>query len=364
MKARIVKWFLVVALLVVAAGGCALWLRVDAHVREAMQPINPLYVGYADIPEKTLGVQLEPFEIKGWDGQTVQACIVRRATDDAELTPRQLALLDKLAGVPLKNLGDIDYALVSVAWDHGIRSALPLAEELVAAGITCVLWEPRGKDSAREWCTHGLYESRDVPLLIDELERRSGKRNMLLVGVGRGFGAGLALQAAAAEPRLGAVVAEQPTASLSKTLKRARVSTPMRELVGMRMSQLTGLEPFDIAAVKSAAAIRREMPVLVVYDPAGDSTVEDALAIYTQLRLDDRRLITTRRADDAPDAATHTFIYAPDGGTREVQQRVEAELVPDADTIPVEVLRWLDEHVRTLQEQPAPAAISTTSPSY
>lgn len=363
LKGRIIKWVLIAALLTAAVGLFVLWQKVDTQVQRVLQPTNQLYVGYADLPEKTLGVQLLPFEVTGWDNRPIQACIVRRTENAADLTPRQLALMDQLVGVDLKDLAEFDFALVCADWDHGIRSALPLAEELAAAGITCVLWEPRGKNSARPWCTYGLQESRDIPFIINALEKQTGRRDLLLAGVGKGFGAGLMLQGAAVEPRLRCVVAQAPIASMSKLLKRAHVSTIMRELIGIRMNWLTGLEPFDIAAVKSAANIRREVPVLIVYAPAENTAQEDAVAIYTQLRCDDKRFITPRNASDAPDAETRTIIYSPDGGTREVQQRVEVDLVPQSEHIPVEMLRWLNAQVRTLQDLPAPARLIPTNPS-
>lgn len=349
-------------LLVAAGGAFSFWRKLDTTVKNILQPANSLYIGYSDKPEKTLGVQLAPFEFTGWDGKTVQACIVQRAADPEERTPRQLAMQDRLSGTQLKDLCEYDFVLVCADWDHSIRATLPLAEELTAAGLTCVLWEPRGKDSVRPWCTQGLQESRDIPFIINALQQQTGKKNLLIAGVGCGFGAGLMLQGAATEPRLRCVVAQQPVASLSKILKRAHVSTPMREMIGMRMNQLTGLEPFDIAPVKSAAAIRREVPVLVVYDPAKSGAREDAIAIYTQLKSDTRLFITPRDKSDAPEATTRELIYSPDGGTREVQQRVEVNLVPEAEALQVEMLHWLNDQVPLLQEQPTPTAATPFQP--
>ena len=345
-----------------AAGVAAwLWWHVDSQARRILLPGNPLYSGYNDLPDKAQGVVLQPFTVTGWDGTQVQACIVRKAAEDDGLTPRQQALLEQLEGIPLNHLANADYALVSVDWDHGIRSSLPLAEALAAAGLTCVLWEPRGNNSARTFCTHGLHESADVPLIIDGLQKESGRSDLCIIGVGRGFGAELMLQAAAREPRLQAVVAIDAAASLNKILKRSRVSAPMRELIGLRMNQLTGLEPFDIAAVKSAALIARETPVLVAHmgadQPAG--SLEDSTAIYTQLRSDQRKLITTRSEADAPDATTRTITYATTGGTREIVQEVEAQLAKDADAVLVEVLKWLNDNLNPQQDESTPGLLPT-----
>lgn len=338
-RGRIFRWLLILALLTVAGGAAWLWWRVDTQARRLLLPNNPLYSGYNDLPDKAQGVSLEPFELTGWDGTPVQACIVRKPKESEGLTPRQQSLRERLS----EELSGVDYALVCVDWDHGIRSALPLAEALAAAGITCVLWEPRGSSSARNFCTHGLHESADVPLIINELEKRTGHGNLIIAGIGRGFGAELMLQAAAVEPRLHAIVAIDAASSLNKTLKRANVSAPMRELIGLRMNQLTGLEPFDIAAVKSASLISRELPVLVAHTgaelPAG--SLEDAAAIYTQLRSDQRRLLTVRNAKDAPEATTRTITHSTAGGKREIVQEIEADLANNADEVLVEVLRWL-----------------------
>lgn len=361
MKGRIIKWGIIIILLVVGVASFVLWRRVDSQVKRLLLPNVPQYAGYSDLPEKTQGVRLTPFEITGWDGKPLQACVVSQAPQEEDLTPRQHALLDRLRTTELEDLSAIDYALVSVNWDHGIRSALPLAEQLAAAGITCVLWEPRGSNSARPWCTHGLQESKDIPLLINELEKMSNKKRLLLVGVGQGFGAQLLLQAAAKEPRLRATVALDPAASLNKSLKRAHISTPMRELIGRRMNQLTGLEPFDIAAAKSAALIPREAPIMLMYTGSAqnNSVLDDAIAIYTQLQSDRKRMVTLRTPGDAPAATTRSIIYSPEGGTHEVAQSVDVELMPDAEEVPVDILRWLNSCVRPLMEEPAPTILPT-----
>lgn len=347
-KGRMIRWMLSLMLLLAAGGGAWLWWHVNSEAKRLLLPGNPLFSGYNDLPDRAQGVELQSFEITGWDGAKVQACIVRKANDQEGLTPRQHTLLEKLEGLSLKDLEEIDYALISVDWDHGIRSALPLAEAMAAAGVTCVLWEPRGSNSARSFCTHGLHESADVPLLIDNLEKATGRKDLLIVGVGRGFGAELMLQAAACEPRLHAVVAIDAAASLNKILKRANVSAPMRELIGWRMNQLTGLEPFDIAAVKSASLIQRDTPVLIAHSganvPAAGS-LDDSVAIYTQLQSDQRKLITPRNEQDEPDATTRTIVYATVGGTREIVQEVEVSLVKDADDILVEILKWLSAYI-------------------
>lgn len=344
-----------IILLATVGGGTWLWWHVNLQAKRLLLPSNPLYSGYSDLPDKAQGVELEAFEITGWDGVPVQACIVRKSQESEGLTPRQRAMLERIEGVSLKYLREIDYALVCVDWDHGIRSALPLAESLAAAGITCVLWESRGSNSARAFCTHGLQESADVPLIINSLEKATGRKDLEIIGVGRGYGAELMLQAAANEQRLHTIVAIDAAASLNKILKRANVSTPMRELIGWRMNQLTGLEPFDIAAVKSASLISRETAVIVAHMggdlPAG--SLDDSTAIFTQIHSGQKKFITTRNKQDEPGATSRTIIYTTVGGTREIVQEVEVDLAEDEEDVLVEALKWINNAMNPAQE-PAP----------
>lgn len=357
-RGKIMRWAVILLFLLAAVAAGGLWWRVNVQVKRLLAPENTLYSGYGDIPEKVQGVKLTPFDVKGWDGTRLQACIVEGEGESEALTPRQHALLDLLKDTPLPNLAQVDYVLVCVDWDHGIRSALPMAEELAAAGLTCVLWEPRGADSGRPYCTHGLQESKDVAAIIEALEKQKGQKELMIVGIGKGFGAELMLQAIAAEPRLRTIVAIDAVASLNKILKRAHVSTPMRELIGWRMNQLTGLEPFDIAAVKSAALIPREAPVLLVHtgESASTGTLEDSIAIFTQLKCDRRTLLTPRDKKDAPDAEKRSLSYTHEGGTREIIQNIDIDLIDENENVLVDILRWLNASVSAMQEEPVPSA--------
>ena len=354
--ARICKWVVILLLLAIAAGGYSVWRRLDTRVKGLLLPDIGLYAGYPDLPERTQGVRLTPFTVKGWDGNEVQACIVTKAEGSEGLTPRQQVLAEQIKGESLGELSELDYALVCVNWDHGIRSALPLAESLAAAGVKCVLWEPRGAGSVRPYCTHGVQERRDVPAIIDALEQREGREGLLIAGVGEGYGAELLLHAAAAEGRLRSVAVSDAAASLTRILKRGKSSTPTRELISWRMNQLTGLEPFDIAAVKSASLLPRETPVLILYTGRREpsSEAEDAVAIFTQLPGEHKQLMMLRSAKDAPDASVRQVVYVVEGGTREVVHREEATLIDNAEQVPVVILRWLNDHIKTMHEEPPP----------
>ncbi len=346
------------ALAAVTAGAC-LWFKIDRKATQVLCPEYPLYKGYDDLPEKIRGVELTPFTVKGKDGQQVQVCLARATK---EVTPRQQSLPENLRA---KGEGGwsqaIDYVLVGADWDHGIRSALPLAEQLTAAGITCVLWEPRGRASARPFCTYGIEESKDVPLIIDELEKRSGRKDLMVLGVGKRYGADLLLHAAEIDPRLRAVAAVDTRASMSTRLKRDGLSVLSRELVGWRIRSLTGLEPFDIAAVQSVSHLPEYVPVLLAYTHEDDveSMPEDTIALYSQLHPQQRFLVALRRPDDPADASTREMKVTQKGGTHDVQQHAQAVLAQDVDEIVVQILLWMQQQLPNLGEfRPVSAPIS------
>ena len=356
---RMRTWLCLALFFAVIAGGVCLWLKVERCSAQLLQPVNPIYNGYADLPDKTQGVQLTPFSVTGKDGRRVQACIVR-ADDKKNITPRQRALLERLDGDLPGQLKNVDFVLVCADWDHGIRSALPLAEQLAAAGVACVLWEPRGSVSARPYCTHGLLESQDVSAIIDALEEQAGHGGLMILGVGKQFGAELLLHAAASDAHLRAVAAIDTRASMSNRMKRSGTSMLIRELTGWRMKFLTGLEPFDIAAVQSIFRLPRQVPILLIFSGESDlnSLPEDSISLYTQLHPEQRSLATLRRPDDPADATTRNVSFTQKGGTREVQQQAEATLLQDADDIPAHILRWMHEKLPALLDLP-PAASPT-----
>ena len=356
---RPILWLVFAAVLLgLAGGGVYLWFKVDDWVQPVLYPINQDYVGYSTVPEKVPGLRLTPLECKGWDGGDMTAFIVERAPEGDE-SSRQLSVMADLATSPAKRLHRIDYVLVCVDWDHGIRSALPLAETLTAAGLRCVLWEPRGAGNRRPYCTHGLKESADVPMIINALVETSGKEKPVIIGVGQGYGAGLMLQAAARDPRLSGLVSVDAFVSLQEAVRHTLPDTPLRPLciwlMDLKISSIVGFECFDVAPVESAARIDRNVPVLAV-NLVRDSlvcSVKDAFTIYRQLKSDKRAVRTLRSAEDAPDATTRVFTFKEGKENKEREVTVEVGLMDDVDSAWTGVIHWLnDDLVDSLENPP------------
>lgn len=351
-KPRRVRRFLMCTALIAAVwGGVSTWLHINDLVQPVLAPVNQSYVGYTNVPRKAPGLRMEPFTFKGWDGGEVQAVI---AVKDGEESSRQLSVIGDLMNSPVERLHQIDYVLVCVDWDHGIRSALPVAESLTAAGLTCVLWEPRGKDDRRPYCTHGLKECQDVPMLLDAVAARSGKADPVFAAVGQGYGAALLLQAAAAEPRIRGLVSIDAYASLRQSVERTMPESVLRPVVMWLMDQqirrTAGMESFDVAPVERAADMDRNVPVLVV-NLAQDNPVsnfKDALTIYRRLPSDHRDVWTMRSANDPSGASIREMTMGR--GARMVS--VSVGLLNDEDSAMSSIVHWINDRVVDAVEAP------------
>ena len=102
---------------------------------------------------------------------------------------------------------------------HGIRdqkrSQLSLGRMLASSGYRAVLIDLRGHgESSGDWLTYGVVESHDLVQLIDALE----KENLISGPIGAmsaSYGASVAIQTAALDPRIKAIVAIAPFSSLT-----------------------------------------------------------------------------------------------------------------------------------------------------
>lgn len=333
-KHRFRHLLVLLLLLLAGAGAVRAWFYIDGQVQPILVPMNQAYTGYSNLPKKVLGLHLEPFTFKGWDGGDMQAVLV---TKEGEESSRQLTVMSDLSANPVEKLEVIDYVLVCVDWDHGIRSALPLAETFTAAGLRCVLWDPRGQENRRAYCTHGLRESQDVPLLIDALAKRCERSHPVIVAVGQGYGAGLMLQAAAQDKRIQGLAVIDAYASLRQSVRRMlpdSLFTPViLELMDLRMERTAGMECFDVAPVEQASFIDRNVPVLVIHLTLDNPvcTLADTLTIYHRLRSDRREVWAILNEASLPALSSRQRDVLPD-----------VKRLFDEDTAMTSLVHWLD----------------------
>ncbi len=101
----------------------------------------------------------------------------------------------------------------TVVYLHGLGdnrgSVMGIAEHFTARGFDVLAYDSRAHgDSGGDVCTYGYYEKHDLARALDRMEPGA------VVAFGVSLGAGIALQAAAEEPRLTAVVAVAPISDL------------------------------------------------------------------------------------------------------------------------------------------------------
>jgi len=154
---------------------------------------------------------------------------------------------------------------VTVVWLHGIAdtraSGTWIAERLVSKGFDVLAWDARAHGaSGGAACTYGVLEKRDLSRALDA----AGVRRAILVG--HSLGAAVALQAAAEDPRVEAVVAISSFSDL-EAIARDRAPWIASEAQLREALAIAGREGgFAVAEASPVSAARRiRVPVLLVH---------------------------------------------------------------------------------------------------
>jgi alpha-beta hydrolase superfamily lysophospholipase len=167
---------------------------------------------------------------------------------------------------------------------HGVgdnRAGMSVfAEFLLRAGYSVMMMDSRAQgESGGEVATYGWKERWDTVAIVNALESSESVRHLFALGIS--MGAAIALQSAAVEPRIEAVVAEDPFANLrevsydyaglqrwpwlGKTLFRPASMEGMRAL-----HDAGGFEPDQVSPQRAVA--ERAFPVLLICGTA-DHTI-------------------------------------------------------------------------------------------
>lgn len=160
-----------------------------------------------------------------------------------------------------------------VVYLHGIAdnraSGLGLARRLRDAGFAVLVFDARAHGrSTGAYCTFGYYERHDVGAALEAVQ---APRALLL---GHSLGAATALQAAAVEPRVAAVVAASPFSDLSSIVRERahwfRLPPPYVDAALARAGEMARFPPGEASPVALAAHVR--VPVLLLHGAADAKT--------------------------------------------------------------------------------------------
>jgi pimeloyl-ACP methyl ester carboxylesterase len=175
---------------------------------------------------------------------------------------------------------------------HGVAdnrvSATGVIERFRTRGFDVVAYDSRAHgESDGDVCTYGFFEKRDLSRIIDTFEPGP------IVLVGTSLGAAVAIQEAAMDKRIRAVVAAETFSDLrTVAVERAPFFfTPMIIRRAFRLAEQQG--HFDIDAVNPAsAAVGITVPVLLVHGDADtDTPVGHSRRVFANLNGPKRLIV-------------------------------------------------------------------------
>ena len=245
------------------------------------------------------GLEISPFTFKREDGEGNEkeetAYLLKNNLSDSSalaLKSKSMSQLLKeralLPEIPLNQTHRGTVLLVH-DWQEDHTSLLPLAEYLTSAQFHCLLYDTRGHGkNTGEMCTHGKEEVLDMKKLLDAAQNKEGSLGPVTV-LGKGLGAGYALEMGSQDPRVRCVVALNAYPSLKDEYWDQLSEAYSPWLVYVRylltdqfLYSRLGMRCFSIAPVASGA--RLKIPTLLLaYNGKEEKTAYNAQKIYEAL---------------------------------------------------------------------------------
>lgn len=171
---------------------------MPGELQPIRRPLSADLVAKADAAFQREGAERQPFTVRAQDGALLHGWLVQKATSLAADSHLDWILL--FHGVADNRVG-----------------ALGQAEFLLRAGYGVVMMDSRAHgESGGTYATYGWKERDDVRAIVAALDEKVRPHCILALGVS--MGASIALQAAAVESRIAAVVAESPFSDLREAV--------------------------------------------------------------------------------------------------------------------------------------------------
>jgi uncharacterized protein len=272
MRRRLIRIALILLLLPPLLAAVAGWLAGPAFLHPIRRELTPDLLREADVSLAVTGSTREDFDVRGPDGALLRGWKVRPKNPNGSWV-----LL--FHGVADNRIGVIGHS-----------------EFLLRAGYSVVMMDARAHGASRgPIATYGWLERNDTRAIIDALifselnpcmtVQWSGgptpcRQPSHIFALGESMGAGLALQSAAVDPRIEAVVAEASFANLQEAaydyagLRKypwlgKTIFAPGTWTLLYRDEKLAGFPVAEVSPVKSVAA--RPFPVLLICDEKDDA---------------------------------------------------------------------------------------------
>jgi alpha-beta hydrolase superfamily lysophospholipase len=243
LRRRLIRILLIFLLFPPILAGIAGWLVAPSFLHPIRRELTPDLIREADASFAYSGGHREDFNVRAPDGAMLRGWIVR-----PEHPNGNWVLL--FHGVGDNRMGVISHS-----------------EFLLRSGYSVVMMDARAHGvSGGPIATYGWLERNDTKSIIDALLRSESFTSLTssasstsftssphVFALGESMGAGIALQSAAVDPRIEAVVAE------GKTLFR-----PFSWMLIYHAERLTGLPVAEVSPEKAVAS--RAFPVLLICD--------------------------------------------------------------------------------------------------
>jgi alpha-beta hydrolase superfamily lysophospholipase len=232
------------------------WLVAPSFLHPVRRSLTPDLIREADAYFTHIHSQREDFTVVAPDGATLRGWKVRPPEPNGSWVLIFHGVADNRVGV------------------------IGQAELLLRARYSVVMMDARAHgESGGAMATYGWLERNDTRTIVDALQAAEHPKH--LFALGESMGAGIALQSAAAEPRIEAVVAEAPFASLREAsydyagfqeypLLGKSLFAPGAWIMLFRGGRLAGFSADGVSPERAVAS--RNVPVLLICD-AADTTL-------------------------------------------------------------------------------------------
>jgi uncharacterized protein len=244
------SFLLKIILVAPAIAALAGWIVAPSFLHPIRRSLPTDLVRQTDVTFSLIGAHREDFDLRASDGALLRGWKVHPAKPNSDWV---LAF----HGVGDNRLGVVEQGRV-----------------LLMAGYGVVMMDARAHGlSEGPMATYGWLERADTRAIVDALESSEHPRH--LFALGESMGAGIALQSAAIDPRIEAVVAEAAFANLREAsydyagLRRSpllgkTLFAPGTWTMIYRAERLAGLPASEVSPEKAVAA--RAFPVLLICD--------------------------------------------------------------------------------------------------
>lgn len=251
----LVRWLVILLVFPPALAALAGLLVAPAYLHPLRHELTPDLVREADAAFAHVHATKENFSVRAADGTLLQGWKVRPAAPNGSWVLLFHGVADNRVGVTGQ------------------------AEFLLRAGYSVAMMDARAHgESGGAMATYGWLERDDTRAILDALA--ASEHPAHIFALGESMGAGIALQSAAADPRIEAVVAEAPFANLTEAgydyagLRRSpllgkTLFAPFAWMIVYRGEKLAGFPAEGVSPEKAVAA--RPFPVLLICDAKDDA---------------------------------------------------------------------------------------------